>query len=87
MGIKIFEFWSITPAEFDAYCYAYQKKKVSEHNAAITQSYFTAVFSNTEKLKPLENYLISEKEEEALTKEQLEEEKDRLAKLFGDNNG
>lgn len=81
MGIGVLEFWNLTPAEFNAYCYAHQRRKINEHNSSIIQAYMTAVFCNAKELKPVEKYLIDQ-DKKVFTQEENEEEKQRLIKVF-----
>ncbi|PCJ18001.1 MAG: hypothetical protein COB02_11775 [Candidatus Cloacimonadota bacterium] len=83
MGISIFDFWKITLSEFYAYCHAYNKRKINEHNSLITQSYYMAVFTRVKTLESLEKYLFSEDNKKELSKEELEQEKENLSKMFG----
>lgn len=82
MGINIFDFWKLTPAEYYVHIRAYNKKKFESFNRDITQAYYIALFSRAKKLDKLENYLLNDQEKEIQTKDQREAEKQKIENIF-----
>jgi hypothetical protein len=60
IGLKIEEYWDLTPSEFCCYLKAFEHKELDLLNKNITLSWYTEYFARQKKLDKVTKYLIKD---------------------------